>query len=377
MTPSTYRFIHPLRDSSQSSISRNTIFLNFDQKFYPFIAHKGFEMSFTPITTLDLLATQYRLVPKKKAWITACVALWISASLIAIAAIPAQAADSWMSIKWGKTIVGSGKIAEVSRSVPAFTQLVAQEGMRVVLRQGAVQKVVVMADDNVEPLVETAVTGSTLKLRLRPNTSIKIRDAIVIVIDYTTLSSVAASDGVSVELDAAKGASFIATASDGSALRIAEVSATAFELTVKDGASATINRATTGASHRYKVSDAGNLTINSVVANQLNATVSDGAKMMLRGMDVKWFDVEVSDGASSSAEGTAQQQSVKVSDGASANVEKLEGQFARVRASDGGAVKIGKVQSLDVDARDGSVVRYSGEPILTQHVGDGAKLRKI
>jgi hypothetical protein len=340
---------------------------------YPLIARKGFEMSFTLLTAPDLTPTQPDLTSKTKSWITVCVALWISASLIAIAAIPAQAADSWMSIKWGKTIVGSGKIAEVSRSIPAFTQLVAEEGMRVVLRQGAVQKVVVTADDNVEPLVETAVTGSTLKLRLRPNTSIKIRDAIVITIDYTTLSSVAASDGVSVELDAAKGASFTATASDGSALRIAEVSATAFELTVNDGASATINRATTGASHRYKVSDAGNLTINSVVANQLNATVSDGAKMMLRGMDVKWFDVEVSDGA----EGAAQQQSIKVSDGASANIEKLEGQFARVRASDGGAVKIGKVQSLDVDVRDGSVVRYSGEPKLTQHVGDGAKLHKM
>jgi Putative auto-transporter adhesin, head GIN domain len=301
----------------------------------------------------------------------------LAASFIGLSNTPTHAADSFISIKWGKSVAGSGKIVEVKRTVPAFDHVIAKDGLRVVLRQGASQKVVVKADDNIEPLIETTVSGNTLTLRPKPNASFKTREGITVSVDYVQLSSLAVSDGVSADIDAIKSTKFSAHARDGSALRVADVTASDFELKVNDGASATLAKVSAASTHSYKVSDAGSLTINSIIGEQVNAVVSDGAKMTLRGVDLKAIDVKVSDGASANIEGNASQQSFSVSDGASVDTQKLDGQFARVRASDGGAMKLGKVQSLDVDARDGSVVRYSGEPTVTQKMGDGAKLRKM
>ncbi len=307
----------------------------------------------------------------------AFTAFVLATSLIGLGIVPTYAADSFISIKWGKNVVGSGKIVEVTRPVPMFDHVVAKDGLRVVLRQGAAQKVVVKADDNIEPLIETTVTGNTLTLRPKPNASFKTREGIIVNVDYVQLNSLAVSDGVSADMDAIKGAKFIAHAHDGSSLLVAEIAANDFELKVNDGASATLAKVSGAANHSYKVSDAGSLIVNAIAGSQVSAVVSDGAKMKLHRVDLKVIDVQVSDGASANIEGNASQQSFSVSDGASVDAQRLEGQFARVRASDGGAMKLGKVQSLDVDARDGSVVRYSGEPTVTQKMSDGAKLRKM
>jgi hypothetical protein len=331
-------------------------------------------MSMEP--TPPQISAQNRFL-KRSTFFSVSIALVASITVSALGSVSANAADSFISIKWGKSIVGSGKIVEVVRTVPSFDQVVAKDGIRVILRQGAAQKITVKTDDNVEPFVETAVTGSTLTLRPKPNASLNIREAIIINVDYVQLNSLTTSDGVSADLDAVKGASFSARVSDGSALRVADVTANDFELKVNDGASATIAKVSGAGTHRYKISDAGNLSINAMVGGQVNASVSDGAKMTLRGVDLKSIDAQVSDGASASVEGVAAQQIFNVSDGASLDTQKLEGQSVRVRASDGGVVKLGKVQSLDVDARDGSVVRYSGEPTVMQKISDGAKLRKM
>jgi hypothetical protein len=305
------------------------------------------------------------------------IALVVGAAFIGLSVAPTHAAEPFISIKWKKNVVGSGKIVEVTRAVPAFDQIIAKDGLRVVLRQSASQKVVVKADDNIEPLIETTVTGSTLTLRPKPNASMSVREAIIIAVDYVQLNALKTTDGVSADLDAIKGANFKASVSDGSALRVADVTASDFELKVNDGASATLTKVSAAVSHSYSVSDAGNLTITSIAGGQASAVVSDGAKMTLRGVDLKAIDVQVSDGASAKIEGSASQQSFNVSDGAIIDTQKLDGQFARVRASDGGVMKLGKVQSLDVDARDGSVIRYTGEPTVNQKLADSAKVRKL
>lgn len=309
-----------------------------------------------------------------------CGALLVAALPVVIASTIAPAparADPLISIKWGKTVVGSGKTVEVVRPLPAFDQVEARDGIRVVLREAATQKVTIKADDNIEPLIETTVENNTLMVKPRSKTSMRTQNTMIVMIDYVQLKSLAVNDGVSADLDAAKGALFSARVRDGSSLKIANVSANDMELKVRDGASATIEKVSGARAHTYTVADAGNLKVFALSGGQVSAVVSDGAKISVSGVALRLLDIKVSDGASANAQGSAQQQNFRVSDGASADMEGLSGQTARAFATDGSSLKIGKVQTLDVDVSDGSTVRYGGEPVLTQNVRDGGRLKRL
>ena len=148
-----------------------------------------------------------------------------------LAATPASA-ESHITWSWGsgKMIRGSGNVVEQTLAASAFDKVAAQDGIRVVLRRGAMQKVSVKADDNILPLVEAKVDGSRLLLRMQPKTSAQTKSGIVVTIDYTALNALTVSDGARGELDLASGSAFRAIAKDGSTLNITEATAADFDL---------------------------------------------------------------------------------------------------------------------------------------------------
>jgi Putative auto-transporter adhesin, head GIN domain len=312
-----------------------------------------------------------------------------SATLITVAAVafavmftlvaaPASA-ESHMTWSWGsgKTIRGSGNVVERPVVVAAFDQVVAQDGIRVVLRRGASQSVLVKTDDNLVPLVEAKVDGARLLLRVQPKTSATTKNGVVVTLDYTALSSLSLSDGARGELDAASGSAFRATVKDGAVLNIAEASANDFELAVRDGASAKVTKATSVASQRYKVADGARLAVDAATGERLSISVADGASASLSSVNIKMIDASVSDGAQLEVAGVAQQQNFALADGAAINAVRLEGSSARVRAIDGGALKLGIVQTLSAETADGGSVRYSGDPTVTVSSRGGGSIRKI
>lgn len=131
-------------------------------------------------------------------------------------------------------------IVEVPRVAAAFDGVPVQDGIRVVLRQSAEQKLTIKADDNIEPLVEVRVDGTTLKLRMRPRTSIRVTHAIIVNLDYTRLNMLSLADGARGDLDVVKTMTFMANVNDGARLRINEASVNEFDLSVKDGSSASV-----------------------------------------------------------------------------------------------------------------------------------------
>lgn len=294
----------------------------------------------------------------------------------ALAATPA-AAGSGFSFTWGKTVQGSGKTVEAQRNVAAFDRVSVADGIQVVLRQAAAQKVTVKADDNLEPLIETQVEGATLKVKPKSNTSISTRNPILVTIDYVQLSSLAINDGVKAELDLVKGTTFEVRASDGSNLRLGDVTVTDFSIKVEDGSRATVGNVRASSVQRFSVADGASLTVESASGDRAMLSVADGANATVRTMDVKAFEASVADGARAEVAGVAVQQTYSLADAASVDAQKLRGTSARARASDGSSLKLGQVLTLDVDANDGSTVRYSGDPTITRRVRDGATLKKI
>lgn len=104
----------------------------------------------------------------------------------ALAALPVLAATS-----------GSGKTASETRTVAEFQAIKSAGSMNLVVKQGAQTSVVVNADDNLLPLLETIVEGSgdnaTLLVRWKRGESINSRSQVTINIVTPRLSLVGAS----------------------------------------------------------------------------------------------------------------------------------------------------------------------------------------
>jgi Putative auto-transporter adhesin, head GIN domain len=300
---------------------------------------------------------------------------FVAAALIALVTTYSQATGRVVFDSRGQ-VVGSGKIVEMPRKVAAFDRVEVRDGIRATLRRGNEAKLTVSADDNIEPLVETVVEGSTLVLRMKPKTSMRTKHRMSVAVVYTTLEKIAAHDGSSIEADAMTAASFVVQVSDGASLKADSVSAARLEVSVADGASAKLAAVRGSETLSVRVSDGAKLVIDAVVGGGMQAKVSDGASLSLRGVDVKSLDVSASDGASAALSGSAMQQNFVATDGASINARELTGESARVRATDGGALKAGALKSLDVEVDESASVRYAGEPTVTLRSRDKRNVRK-
>ncbi len=311
----------------------------------------------------------------------------VAATLLSLAALtfaftlgttPASA-ETQISWSWGngKTIRGSGNVVEQAVAIAAFDNIVVQDGIRVVLRRGAVQKVLVKTDDNLLAMVEAKVDGSRLLLRMQPKISMSTKSGVVVTIDYTALNALRLVDGARGELDAASGSTFRATVKDGASLTIAEANAQEFELSVSDGAKATVEKGASLTSQRYKVADGARLSVASASSDSVAISVADGASATINAINVKRIDASVSDGAHIDLAGVAKEQNFSLADGSSIDALRLQGASAHVRAVDGSALKLGVVQTLNAEMADGGSVRYAGDPTVTMNNREGGSIRKI
>lgn len=113
--------------------------------------------------------------------------LLLSVGLLAAGApvMQAQAGPlSWLGS--GERVQGSGKIVKQNREVGHFTSLTIGIGADVEIRQGNTEGVIVEADDNLQPLIETVVENGTLRIRpAKKNLSLESRNMKVIVMART------------------------------------------------------------------------------------------------------------------------------------------------------------------------------------------------
>lgn len=88
---------------------------------------------------------------------------------------------------------GSGAIVEKTRSLAAFSTLRIDGPIDVMLSQGGIDRATVVADDNIEPLVETAVEGDSLVVRVRRDAGFTTRRAPQVRVEAKALKAIAIS----------------------------------------------------------------------------------------------------------------------------------------------------------------------------------------
>jgi len=125
---------------------------------------------------------------------------WLAAALAAglLMARPASAEErSWWQRVTGDSVVGSGKVASETRPIGSFQAIELTGSMKLVVRQAAKESLEARADDNLLPLIDTAIVDHagvpTLEISTRRGASFSTRSPMVVTVDVVTLTALTLS----------------------------------------------------------------------------------------------------------------------------------------------------------------------------------------
>lgn len=187
----------------------------------------------------------------------------------------------------GPAVVGQGPVVTEDRQVEPFTSVEIRNGIKLVLSIGATTSVQVSAQQNLVPLVSTAVSSG--KLTAQTTQSVVASGPITVTVVTPSVTALTMSDGAfadvsgiatqSFALDASNGASvgivgstetLTINASDGTFLRLGDFAARDVQLTASDGVTGTVNASgsiTGSASDGVLLSIAGGGAVNVSTSN--------------------------------------------------------------------------------------------------------------
>ena len=139
-------------------------------------------------------------------------AIFFTAALLPFGALRAQA-DSLLAQAGGIAgrIDGSGKIVDEERNLAGFSRLIVQGPLRVRVQAADVDRVVVHADDNIAPLIETAVQGGALVIGVRSGTYFRTESGVRVLVQARKLHGVVLRGSGDVRADRIEAEVFEAT----------------------------------------------------------------------------------------------------------------------------------------------------------------------
>jgi len=157
-----------------------------------------------------------------------------AAAVVTAFAIPVPAHAVTINLFNGdaNTVNGSGHEVDVARKVGPFTVLRLDSSIDVHARQGAAASVSVHADDNIEPLVETAVEGDALVVRLRKGASFRANHNVVVNVVFTTLTAAQQHGSGDLSIDRLSAPKFESTIAGSGDLRIDNAQLGTFALSI-------------------------------------------------------------------------------------------------------------------------------------------------
>ena len=123
-------------------------------------------------------------------------ARWLAPALVSLFCLVALPLTMPLAAQ-AASVSGSGKVSTETRSLADFQAVALNGSVDLVVRQGAAQSVLVQADDNLLPLLETVVEstaqGATLVVRWKKGQSLYTRSKVLITVVLPRLSALSAS----------------------------------------------------------------------------------------------------------------------------------------------------------------------------------------
>lgn len=212
-------------------------------------------------------------------------------------------------------IQGSGVKVEKARALGAFSKLRIDGPLDVRLSQSGSDQATVIADDNIEPLVETVVEGDALVVRLKRDAGFTTRSAPLVRVDARGLQAIA------------------------------------------------INGSGDLAAERFK-------------ADSLSLNVIGSGDVHFGLVELKDLNVSISGSGDVRLAGRAEQQSWSVSGSGDVDARALSGRTAKVGISGSGDVSLGVTEQLDAQLSGSGDLSYAGRPQLRQSVSGSGEISR-
>lgn len=210
---------------------------------------------------------------------------------------------------------GSGIKIEKVRALAPFTRLRIDGPVDVRLSQAAADQATVVADDNIEPLVETAVEGGTLVVRVKRDAGFTTRRAPSVRVDARTLQAVA-------------------------------------------------------------VNGSGDLSVERFKGDSLGLDVEGSGDVDLGLVDLKVLTVSISGSGDVRVSGRAEQQTWRISGSGDVDARSLAGRSARVELNGSGDASLGVTEQLDAELSGSGDLSYAGRPQLRQSVSGSGEIQR-
>ncbi|RZL40624.1 MAG: DUF2807 domain-containing protein [Rubrivivax sp.] len=210
---------------------------------------------------------------------------------------------------------GSGVRVEKARALGAFTKLRIDGPFDVKLTQAGGDQATVVADDNIEPLIETVVEGDSLVLRLKRDAGFTTRLVPTVRIDARAVQAVA-------------------------------------------------------------INGSGDLTVEQFKADGLNLSIVGSGDVQLGLVELKDLTVSISGSGDVRVAGRAEQQAWKLSGSGDVDARALSGRAANVELHGSGDVSLGVTEQLDVKLSGSGDLNYAGRPQLRQSVSGSGEVHR-
>jgi hypothetical protein len=205
--------------------------------------------------------------------LAATLAVTAAAVLAAFAMpLPAQALTITLVSDGSATVAGSGKEVTVARPVGAFSVLRLDSSVDVHAHQGPAPAVVVQADDNIEPLVETTVEGDTLVVRLKKGSSFRTNHKMIVDVTFTALSASQQHGSGDLHIDKLSGPKFESTIAGSGDLHIDSAQLGSFALSIAGSGDVTIAGSADEA--RLVVEGSGDIDARNFAAKKVAVSIS-------------------------------------------------------------------------------------------------------
>jgi hypothetical protein len=213
--------------------------------------------------------------------------------------------------------IGSGNVISEERKIEGFNGVSVNAGMNLFIKQGDSETLMIEAEDNLIPLIETEVKNGRLEIRYKQFLSFGFSPTkpVNLFVTVKELNSINASSGSSVKSE--------------------EIKTDNLKINLSSGA-------------------LGEIIVQS---SQINADASSGSVIRISGK--------------------TDNQNIGLSSSGNYDAENLSSKTANVNVSSGSSAKINVSDSLDVNISSGSVVQYSGTPKISSNISSGGILKNI
>lgn len=213
-------------------------------------------------------------------------------------------------------IEGSGKVVDEERGLAGFSRLIVQAPVDVRLRAAAADRVVVHADDNIAPLIDTVLQGGALVIGLRTGASYRTHTRVQVRVEARKVDAVLLRGSGEVRAD--------------------RIEAEVFEATVQGS---------------------GDIAIDSLQAGAVAVSIAGNGDVRLAGKALTLGAV---------IEGSGDLHG-----------EKLQAQKVAVRIRGSGDARVHASDELQVEIDGSGDVRYRGSPKITRQVRGSGSVEPI